>query len=408
MILKKSFLLFVFACLFCSCDAFGYVTVDSSVKGAWGTFSADESTSGGAGDFILDGGTGMTKKGTCGDEYALVVVIAEQIVEHGGYFCPKQIQCVNKRYKNWSLMHMYAPGGFSIGKCAWLCEDGYTGVNCQKHVAAVPGTDLPMNTSDGGIFSGVSMLQDGCWNGGSVQDASQGIRVFHKWEKYGDEDHVIALGVIDFLEHGVKAAPVLVGCHGEDNKNNRSWISNVGLATGGKTKLLCAEGYMANSTGTDCTRATAQALELKGAVKEVGKSFCLDWDETKYDSSIHAIDLSGSCIKYFCKDSTKAFPGSGDFSCADCTGNIRGGQDKKTGLCVKCEQPGQYFDVDTGTCKMAQAYTTFELQYGKGKTKATAGELEKHCWIYVSPEDYKICVEKGKDFNPTTDLKKAE
>ncbi len=408
MILKKSFLLFAFGCLFCSYDAFGYVYVTGTNKSAWGASTSGRGTTGGAGDFVIDGGTGMAKLGTCNDEYALVAVVAEQIVEHGGYFCPKQLQCTNKKRKNWSDLHMYAPGGFSIGKCAWLCEDGYTGVNCQKHVAAVPGTDLPTNTSDGGIFSGVSLLQEGCWNGGSVQDASANIRVFHKWETDSGEDHVVMLGVIDFLEHGVKAAPVYVRCKGENGKTNRSWINDLGLYSGGQTKLLCAEGYMANSTGTDCTRATAQTLELKGAVKEAGKSFCLDWDETKYDSSIHTIDLSGDCIKYFCKDSTKAFPGSGDFSCVDCTGNIRGGQDKKTGLCVKCDQPGQYFDVDSGECKNARAYTTFELQYGKGKTKATAGALENHCWIYVSPEDYKICVEKGKDFNPTTDLKKAE
>lgn len=408
MILKKSFLLFAFGCLFCSYDAFGFITVSDLVKGAWGATESWGKTVGGAGDFILDGGTGMTKTGTCSDEYALVGVIAEQFNEHGGYFCPKHVQCANKRKKSWASMHMYEPTGFSVGKCVWLCEDGYTGTNCAKHTASVPGMDLPTNASDGGVFSGVSVNKGKCWNDGGVQNAHSGVRIFHWWANYGNEDVIVALGAVDFLEHGIKAAPVLIGCAGEDDKNNRSWIYNVGLYGGGKTKLLCAEGYMANSTGTDCTRATAQALELKGAVKESGKSFCLDWDETKYDSSIHTIDLSGDCIKYFCKDSTKAFPGSGDFSCADCTGNIRGGQDKKTGLCVKCDQPGQYFDVDSGECKSARAYTTFELQYGKGKTKATAGALENHCWIYVSPEDYKICVEKGKDFNPTTDLKKAE
>lgn len=397
--IKNVFCVFSLISGACFGVAHGYVEVASNVKSVWGASSkpGSNTTFDAPGDFVIVGSTGRGYRGTCYDEYSLIGVVADQIVEHGGYFCPKQFQCTNKKKRSSSNLHVYFPGGFVDGNCAWLCEDGYTGAYCQKYSSVVPGMDAPTRPTDG-IFSGVSLLTEKCWDrDNGVKSADQNMMVFHNDKGAGKEGHetAVVLGAVSFMEHGIKAAPMYIKCYAEDKTSNQSWIEKLGRVKSGATKLLCAEGYIANSSGSDCVRATAQALELRGIVKGSGKKFCPDWDETKYDGSIHTVDTSGDCIKFLCKDSTKAFPGGGDYSCAECMGNVRGGQDKKTGLCVKCLQTGQYFNVKTGNCENAAAYTTADLQYGAGKTKDSWPDVSKQCWPIATPSEYKECVISG-------------
>ena len=63
--------------------------------GVWGYVGRDNA-SGGYGDFILAGSLGKSgMHGTFIDEWAVVGMVAREIVEHGGYFCPYQLQIIN-------------------------------------------------------------------------------------------------------------------------------------------------------------------------------------------------------------------------------------------------------------------------------------------------------------------------
>lgn len=358
------------------------------LDGSYGTGNDYGTSQPGGGDFILDGGVGKVKKGSYGDEYALKAVVATQIVEHGGLFCPKQIQCTNKRKKNWSHMEFYDLEGFSQEKCLWLCEDGYVGVGCAEQVAVTPA----MTTAVKQVFSGVSIKT----KGGRLDDTGAGISVFYAGTADKDRDRIVLLGLTNIIEHGAYALPIYLSCKEEGYKDNVSYIGETKVYQNIKPKLLCAEGYMPNSTQTACELVTAATLEVKQRVSESGKEFCTGWDEAKYDPTIHEIDLSGDCIRFLCRDGTKAFPGGGDFSCVECAGSIRGGQDTETGECVKCDKIGDVFVQSKNACEPAKTYTTSQLKYGGEGAKKP--DVEDECWTEVDPSKYKKCV-KGSETN---------
>lgn len=365
--------------------AYSVKTVASNISSKWYATDKNGANVPGGGNFVLDGGIGKVKHGSYGDEYALMGLVAVQIVEHGGYFCPKQIQCTNKSGKNWSDMVFYDLEGFSNEKCLWLCESGYTGVACAEHVAITPAMTTPVDQ----VFSGVSMRT----SGKRLGDTGAGISVFHAWTADRDRDRMILLGLIDVLEHGGLALPIYLSCYEEGGSSNISYISNMKVYPNVKPKLLCAEGYMANSAGTACELVTAAALEVRTIVKDSQKSFCIDWDETKYDPNVHELDLTGTCIRFLCRDRTKAFPAKGDFSCVECVNSIRGGQHSKTGECVKCDQLGTFFDQNSNTCKTAIGYSHLDLLYGKGRNKLSyKNNLNGQCWAKTSPDEYRECV----------------
>lgn len=380
----RSFCVFLFVSM-CGTQLWGYGVKQASTKirNAWGATSKNGATVAGGGNFVLEGGIGKVRKGTYEDEYALMGVVALQIVEHGGYFCPMQIQCINERRRDWSDMHLYFPKGFSRGKCLWLCENGYTGVNCAKQVAVTPALVSPIDQ----VFSGVSMIE-----GKDIRSGDDGYSVtaFHAWTNQYDRDRMILLGLTDFVEHGGLALPIYLSCTEEGYKDNVSYIDSMNVYPNVTPKLLCAEGYTANSTNTACVELTADALELQQVVGESNKTFCADWDESKYQSTIHEIDLSGTCIRFLCRDRTRAFPARGDYTCAECAGSIRGGQHSKTGLCVKCEQPGMFFNQETNVCDFGNAYTVLELLYGVSKKRST--NVIEECWTKVDPLEYRECV----------------
>ncbi len=384
--MKLRYLYLAFLGMIMASDAMAINLVDNITYEKW-MMAVGGETFGDAseGAFIVAGalGKGMSP-GTWNDESAIVAVVAVEIVEHGGYFCPLQIQCANldqNKYKNSSWTTYYHPSGYSADKCAWLCETGYAGQKCAKQTSYLPQSKIL------DLTSGISVKKGGK-DAGNIEDQ---IYAFHTWgfnngQNQNQKD--LLLGAVSFTEYGVMARPVSIEC---DKDGKKSFVNKVAAYSSLTQKLLCAEGYAANQNNTECIPMTMEMLNLTTQVSDQ-KKMCSGWTEEGYNSAIHNIDATGNCVKYMCKDKTKAFPASGNFECAECAGSIRGGQNPLTGLCVKCEQLGQYFDTKTGECKNAMAFTRIDMQYGKGKTKETNTKPENQCWTKVSPEDYKDCV----------------
>lgn len=358
------------------------INVSTGARAWWG-YDGGTATNGSAGDFIIAGNLGKSgPHGTFDDEWGVVGLVAEKIVEHGGYFCPYQIQCANKRKKKKSWTTYYAPKGFKTSQCAWLCESGYSGVNCLTQTATPSRCDkTPMNTGTGGKFAGLAIKT----SGGNSDGKESYITGFNQWGSNPEYD--VVLGIVKYLEHGVMAGPVQIKCGRDNWKNIDSFVESVLMATG-DIKLLCAEGYTADANGADCIPVNHDRCETQEM------TFCAGFDRAKYDSNIHTIESTGGCVKYFCTEPDMAFASNMDTTCVECSTGVKGGSSTANGTCVKCST-GQYFDKNSNSCKQARAYSKSDLQYGKGQTKNTQSDFNKQCWTYVMPEEYVACVESG-------------
>lgn len=361
---------------------------------AWG-YAGQQDTKGVdiPGELILDGCVGKgCRKASHGDEGAVAVVVAEQITEHGGFFCPYQFQCANKRKNKHSWTVYYQPNGFSRSKCAWLCEKGYSGVGCTKQYDVMPDPgDVVAN-----LKSGISVRTKGGWLT-NYETNITGFKVWnHYWYpgKYDDHgEYDVVLGVVKYLQNGVIATPVQLGCKWDGWKGVTSWVEGAAPATQTGKKLLCKEGFIPNENNTDCVHATEGMLEV------MDLTFCENFPMSNYMPSLHRLVKNEElgCSMYFCRDASKAFASAGDVTnCTDCASSIRGGPSNRDGTCVTCNQVGQYFDGKD--CKTAVAYSKLDLQYGKGKTKSTTSDVSEQCWIYTSPDEYANCVKAGEDF----------
>lgn len=366
------------------------ITPDSLVD-IWGAgYDATES----AGDFIIGGCTGKScTHGTHDDEWAIVGIIANKITEHGAYFCPYQLQCANKKWKLRSWTMYYHPYGFDVSKCTWLCEPGYSGTNCatpanavaycdkRSHKAALKsiffGRQRFFGNADNAVFHNIK-LKDAGKDEGQVENEIIGFR-----SKGKDPECDWILGVIQFLEHGVIAAPIKVCCGRDKFPSIDSFVDTV-YKVNGSQKILCATGYTANDTKTDCVPVNPDICGIQDM------NMCANFDKSGYDSSIHYLEQHGDCAKFFCSEPGKAFPAIGNYSCEDCATGVKGGANSTNGVCVKC-QTGQYFDKDSNSCLAAKALTKTDLQYGIGKTKNTS-DIRQQCWTQVTPEEYQKCI----------------
>lgn len=376
--MKKYFATFVM--MFAIMPAFAINLVGDTARGWWNIGTGN--VTGGPEEFIIDGCIGKNcSHGTYGDEWGAVAMIAVQIVEHGGYFCPYQVQCANKRKKKRTWTVYYRPSGYSKDKCAWLCEPGYSGTNCAPAENIPLACDeKPQKKTSGGRFSGLSLKT---W-GGDSEGVESEVWGFSQWGS--DPECDTLLGIVKYLEHGVIAGAVNVCCGRDNWKGIDSFIGSIGT-TQVSQKLLCAEGYTANAGANDCVPVDADFCAVQNM------SFCQNFDRGGYDKTIHYLDSSSGCVKYLCSETGTAFPAVGDTTCAPCGTGAKGGPSPKNGVCVVC-QTGQIFDSESGTCVSAAAYSKSDLQYGKAQTKNSIS-VSKQCWTLTTPEEYTVCVTSG-------------
>ena len=425
--MKMKHIAFLSVSLLMSVQAMGVQTSEN--YGTWWGYGRAEN--GGYGDFILAGGvgndsayqgvdnetgypdynqdkcnTGKSKHadrcvggGNRDGERAIIAVIAREIVEHGGYFCPTQIQCGQKRnywhtdLNQTSYTLYYNPSGFSESKCVWLCEPGYFGKGCKPQgynpVANVSKTEV--NTK--GYFSGVSLNKQLASKTTNIETTIFAFDVWNHNKKY-EADTV--LGLYQFGVHGAHAAPIAVYCtHNGKIKTEKpvTYVQKIAKMTG-KDSLLCASGYIPDATKTDCVADnTNYDIDPETGETFVEKTpWCDGFPGTQYDMEKHYREEGNGCIKYFCSEQGYAFPRSGVAICEPCTADKKSGIHPNTGVCVHCET-GTVFDKETGNCVSAVQISKWDMMYGCGKTRSDYDkDLVGQCWTKGSPDELIACV----------------
>ncbi|MBP9999622.1 MAG: hypothetical protein KBT14_02925 [Proteobacteria bacterium] len=341
------------------------------------------------GNSAVSGGvcTGWGNRGTYSDERATLLFIAHQVNANGAKFCLTQVQGANKN-KNKGVagpwLTYYAAAGNQT-KCFWLCKAGYGGPECNDPVA--DGAVCNAEEISRNAFSGYKLATSSTMNLESTD------WMFGRWQNpgtkcnaHGENEHEAFLAVSGWLPsgHGAKVAPMMAWADrsGWDDMESAPIIHRVG-----DQLLMCSPGYKPNPSNTDCEVVNATTCMLQNG------TFCDGFSRDKFDETIHTIDSTsaGKCLRYFCKDSNKAFPSSGDTSCEDCAVGVRGGPNPNNGVCVLCDL-GQYFDSTSGQCKSALGFSRTDLQYGVGKTNSKSGKVSDQCWTKTTPEEYANCV----------------
>ncbi|MBQ4070388.1 MAG: hypothetical protein IJD52_03375 [Alphaproteobacteria bacterium] len=372
-------------------------TVTSSLRTKWGATSS--CTNNQIGDFIRGGGIGYSKEfmntNFWADEGAVIGIIAEQIVEHGGYFCPYQMQCGNLNRHTYSWFEYYFPEGIDGSNCVWLCEKGFSGANCAPQKATLNEDVSPLSMSFPREIALKKNEADGIYNSslaGNINVFSQTKNCTVGNNKTNGKDCGeinIVLGVTKVMENGAMVAPVHVGCQWKDWSGVNSSVHSV-RRCGANEKILCRPGYTPNATETDCVLASQDMITVRDL------TFCKGFDPNKYNSKDHVLDQSGDCVRYFCRDNNMTFAAVDDTTCVACAKGALGGPNKEDGTCVKCEM-GQYFDQDTNSCKTAVAFSKIDMMYGRGMTKNDHKVLDTQCWTLTKPDDYRTCVFSGAD-----------
>ena len=265
------------------------------------------------------------------DEYALHMMVAVEVNEHGAYFCPMQVEGKNKNQKNaWTEYALL--GGAS--DCRWLCKDGYSGTRCSD----APGSGTTCNPAEfkRSNYDKFKRLTSGA-------NIENDIAMFNWNQYYGcgahkgqEHDSILAITRWAPSGHGAWVQPLIVRAQRKGWKDMISWPA-VYYRTGATEILACIDGYKPNAGMTDC-------VEINASICAEASS-CQGWSWSGFDETLHTYFMpeGKSCFEFRCKGENQAFASVSDRSCIECTTSLRGGVSPVDGTCVKCDS-GKVFN----------------------------------------------------------------
>lgn len=346
---------------------------DSAIINSWG-FGGNYTQSV-AGKFMHNDSLNQ-RKGACGtDEGAGVAIIARQIWEHGGYFCTTQIQSANAGGKSWIEFYKNTD---NLYKCETICMPGWTGVQCKTRSTGCDDTTDYTNNLDDVINNYKTLLKsDGCETGIITTE----VDVFrHVTNSENTHSNAHVLGVLERKTHGVKVGIIQINANRKNNHN--SYIADV--YSDGLTRMLCANGYVANSNQTDCIPGPSCATE-----QDKLNNLCSGF--SNYNSSEHSFKYNSAqgCYYFLCQNG-KGFKSEIDKTCVECDGGVLAYVDEN-GYCQKCVK-GKYFtNSDKTSCNRdTQSYNQTEMRYGSGNESSP---INNQCWLKTDNTEYKECIQ---------------
>lgn len=329
------------------------------------------------------------------DEFAILMMVAREINDHGARFCPTQVEGHNKnKGKAWTEYSDAASG--STASCVWLCQSGWTGDRCSVPATSSVSCDASLLKREN--YSGVKRVASGANIKGSlpmfgtnakgvagILNASATLAAcgVHK-----TQEHNMILAINRWLPsgHGAFVRKMVVRAERRGWKNMES-TATVYPASNSADILVCKNGYQANANGSDCIEINANVCRLQQS--------CDGW--TDYNEKLHTFvqQSNQNCYQFRCTETGKAFASETNRgTCVECVSGLRTGVSPTTGACVKCDV-GLIFSANatsSGFCVATNSYSNVDLQYGRGRTKNSELDIDKQCWTMTDPVEYEKCV----------------
>lgn len=376
--IKFSGLFMVLPMLFCVGNAFGevdnslhpYYNVDSAVLDYSNVYNK-------SGAFNGCVGKGVTTSSVCGPATSLMVFIAQNITKTGAEFC------MNRVLENKARWIVYFLPKDNKSKCFWLCQPGYGGADCSE--SANGNICYPEKISKT-AFNEYETNQS---EDTAYTENQDWLIIRHSFPAINaSAEGEVFIAITDWVPsgHGAFVSPVMA--QGENFDSDDITKRTIRIEKIGKDKLLCAPGYKPNAGNTDCEPINSTTCTF------AGMKFCSGFEKDKYNESVHSLKADSSgCYRYFCKNSTQAFPSVLDKSCKDCAKPGRGGPSMTDGSCVVCPA-GKYFDQKLNDCRDASAYSKSNMQFGRNNSTKEK-PIVNQCWSITEPSAYKKCVLSG-------------
>jgi len=349
------------------------------------------------------------------DDQAIMAYVATDVSNHGARFCLTQFSAASWAAPKFYVYHQIPKSGVeqSFLECAWFCEPGYDGDRCETR--GVPDYLNPLGAQD--LSKKSKELKSATVS--AVFEESEcptcssavGRTVVLDYKKLGEREQPgkwktpayqqeIVIGATAFLEHGIKARPMLLGAYGghhecydhskdtkqtEDRYNDfggRKYLDYVGTklfaaTAGGKERVLCLQGYTKD----------ANCNEYEGAVPG-SEVICSGHKSIKYDSNkyLRLYDYNNNCIYYGCRNGMHLYS-EDNYACSMCKNTAREGFCQPSGGSKKCLicNVGECIDMATCTCNVCSSVLTKEqMKFGKDKMSK--------CWDIADTESFRQCV----------------
>ena len=337
------------------------------------------------------------------DEYITLMMLAKEVNSHGALFCPIQVVARNSRKEPAWLKYQNNPD--DAAKCSWLCQEGWTGVQCMDPVNE--STRYSDEQRDDTLFQPQNYDTIAAYkptnNYNTNVPSFFGISTAGCGHNDSDaEEHMTSLMIVGWLSsgHGAYARLITARSAMEGWKDNTSWPV-LYPATDNKPILVCKNGYKPNTQKTDCIPLPTPASDVQqeGSAGTAGDgtpidtvapvteaSLCPGWQET-FSDQLHEFYKgdNATCYVYRCKTPGFGFADDRKVQCVECTTSARNGIDNTTGKCVKCNS-GEIFNSSLNRCKKLKQVTRDQLLYGN-----KAATASNPCWQKTISE-YTDCV----------------
>lgn len=262
----------------------------------------------------------MIQDRTQGRDSAIIIYMAQRIVEHGGYFCATQIRTTIQKYTLFSApVRFQYPSGDPQKTCFWLCEPGYSGEGCEPGTTTSSADCAYTNLSPENLSQFVSYNESENPDNSNMemlmrQNNNQGTFSVAPWLTFTIYN---VLAAKDYLDngHGIIASPALI------KPEYGQWPADVFITDmNGRytTKTLCMPGF----DGPGCSTSICTLCENTLSKFNPDTGYCSDCIEN------HIHDSTGACVP--CPDGAYKHPAREE--------------------CITCQNT-EYFDSDDGKCK---------------------------------------------------------
>ena len=359
-------------------------------------------------------------KSTCGtdetaDDEVVLAYVASDVSAHGAEFCLTQFTAASWDHPQF-FVYMQVSKVTNKLSCQWFCEPGWDGDRCETKGLPESAPNGNSIVEDKDYIS--SLPRPDAFNEPYCGDCSPATnkitvldykKVGKRMQGWGSESNsfpqFIVIGATDFMAHGIKARPMLIGANGGHhmcydwqntkktmyaNMNIRKYLRNptdfyARAADGGKERVLCVQGYTLNE---NCDKSYTGGTD--GLSECTHEWYKVDFSQIPFDSKKHykKYYAAGKCIIYQCLNGMN-LSSDDKYACTVCKDSPGGiqGLCPATNKCVWCGA-GKCLNKTTCKCDACSAVLTMEqMRLGQNKLD--------QCWEIIDADEFKACVMAG-------------